>query len=107
MKLTIKQLRYLIKEELKKVFSEQSEMPKKLSPKLKTEIYRMFDAGKKAAFDVTLDATASIDQAGEYVDETFETKFPNAYPWWDENYSTPDANEMLEAWKKARHSSRR
>ena len=107
MKLTTKQLRYIIKEELKKALSEQSEMPKKLSPQLKTEIYRMFDAGKKAAFNDTLDATASIDLAGEYVDETFETKFPNAYPWWDENYSSKDAIQMFEAWKRARHSSRR
>ena len=103
MKLTTKQLRYIIKEELKKALSEQSEMTKELE----IEIFRMFDAGKIAAYADTFDRTQSIDLAGEYVDKTDPQEFSNAHQWWVENYSTPDANAKFEEWKSARHPSRR
>jgi hypothetical protein len=103
MKLTTKQLRYLIKEELKKALSETSAMP----TELEREIFKMFDAGKIAAYADTFDRTQSIDLAGEYVDKTDTQEFPNAHAWWVENYSTPDAIAKFEDWKKARHRSRR
>jgi len=103
MKLTTKRLRYLIKEELKKVLSEHSAMPKELE----IEIFRMFDAGKIAAYADTFDRSQSIDLAGEYVDKTDAQEFPNAHQWWAENYSTPDAIAKFEDWKEARHRSRR
>lgn len=103
MKLTTKQLRYLIKEELKKALSEQSEMPKELE----LQIFDMFDAGKIAAYADTFDRTQSIDLAAEYVDKTDPQEFPKAHEWWVENYSTPDANETFEKWKRTRHRSRR
>ena len=103
MKLTTKQLRYLIKEELKKALSETSAMP----TELEREIFKMFDAGKIAAYADTFDRTQSIDLAGEYVDKTDTQEFPNAHAWWVENYSTPDAIAKFEDGKTARHRSRR
>ena len=103
MKLTTKQLRYIIKEELKKALSEQSEM----TEELEKEIFRMFDAGKIAAYAKTYDRTQSIDLAGEYVDKTDPQEFPNAHQWWEENYSTSDWNTKFEEWKRKRHPSRR
>ena len=102
MKLTTKQLRYIIKEELKKALSETS-----ATKPMDKEIFRMFDAGKIAAYADTFDRTQSIDLAGEYVDKTDPQEFPNAHQWWVENYSTPDANAKFEEWKSARHKSRR
>lgn len=103
MKLTTKQLRYLIKEELKKALSEQSEMPKELERK----IFRMFDAGKIAAYADTFDRPQSIDLAAEYVNNIDPQEFQKAHEWWKENYSTPDAIAKFEDWKEARHRSRR
>ena len=95
MKITTKQLRYLIKEELKKVLSEQSEMPEELE----IEIFRMFDAGKQAAVEDGNDIQTAIRLAGEYAleSEPIKEAFPKAHAWllateW------PTVNQELENW---------
>ena len=77
MKLTIKQLRYLIKEELKKVLSETDDMDPGM------EISDMFDAGKQAAVEDGNDIRDAIRLAGEYALESARIKkaFPNAHAW--------------------------
>ena len=95
MKLTTKQLRYLIKEELKKALSETSAMP----TELEREIFKMFDAGKQAAVEDGNDIRTAIRLAGEYALESARIKevFPNAHAWLlsADQYA---ADEELENW---------
>ena len=102
MKITKQQLRQIIKEEISKASEETSDM----DPKLEREILKMFDAGKRAAYEDTLDRRQAISLAGEYVREAnAQELFPDAYRWWTENYGSWDADEMLDHWMAKRRYS--
>ena len=105
MKITKTHLRQLIKEELEKVIKEAST----ITPKLKKEIHKMLDAGKKKAREDDYDRREAIAQAGEYVDDVDDVKdlYPNAYAWWNENYGTRAAGEMIEDWMATKDYSMR
>lgn len=95
MKLTTKRLRYLIKEELKKVLSETYDVDQELE----REISDMFNAGKQAAVEDGNDIRTAIRLAGEYALESARIKeaFPNAHAWLlgADQYA---ANQELENW---------
>jgi hypothetical protein len=95
MKLTTKRLRYLIKEELKKVLSETYDVDQEME----REISDMFDAGKQAAVEDGNDIRTAIRLAGEYALESARIKevFPNAHAWLlsADQYA---ADEELENW---------
>ena len=67
---------------------------------LEEEIHKMLDAGKEEAYKALGDDDEAIEQAGEYVDDVDGVKdlYPNAYAWWNENYGTYAANDMIEDW---------
>lgn len=91
MKLTTKRLRYLIKEELKKVLSETYDVDPR-------EISDMFDAGKKAAVEAGNDIRNAIRLAGEYaLDPAIGEAFPKAHEWLRsaDQYAV---NQELENW---------
>lgn len=105
MKITKTQLKQIIKEEIEKVIKEAST----ITPELEKEILKMLDAGKEAAYDALGDRREAIEQAGEYVDDVKRVKelYPNAYAWWNENYGSFDANDMIDHWMAKRRYSMR